>query len=146
MNKPKNIGTAAESAVVKFMHSIGYDATNALRMTLSGAADVGDVWCHHADGTLVIEVKGGESARSASHGQITAWLAEAVTEADNTRRKLDRRITPVLVLQTRGVGVNRAGDWRAYMRASDYLGLGNADYVISMRLRDLMSEFDVRAA
>ena len=146
MNKPKAIGTAAESAVVKYLHSIGYTPQTAMRKTLSGASDVGDVWCHHAYGTLIIEVKGGEQAKSASHGQIEAWLAEAVREADNAR--LDTVVLPVLVTQTRGVGLPRAGDWRAWVRASDFFGPGNAasNYPICFRLRDLMSEYEARAA
>lgn len=146
MNKPKAIGTAAESAVVKYLHSIGYTTLTAMRKTLSGASDVGDVWCHHAHGTLIIEVKGGESAKSASHGQIVAWLAEAAREADNAR--LDTVVLPVLVTQTRGVGLPRAGEWRAWVRASDFFGPGEAsgDYPIGFRLCDLMSEYESRAA
>ena len=143
-NKPKRIGTAAESKGVKFLHSIGYDPTTALRKTLSGASDVGDVWCHHASGTIVIEVKGGDAANSASHNQIRTWLAEAVREARNSR--IDARLTPVLVTQTRGIG--SAGGWKAWMWASDLLGFkpesNGVDYPIQMRLADLMTEFEPR--
>lgn len=145
-NKPKRIGTAAESKVVKFLHSIGYDPTTATRKTLSGSADVGDVWCHHASGTIVIEVKGGDAANSASHNQIRLWLAEAVREAKNSR--IDAAVTPVLVTQTRGVG--SAGGWKAWMWASDLLGSNpestGQDYPIQMRFSDLMTEFSPRAA
>lgn len=144
-NKPKRIGTAAESKVVKFLHSIGYDATTAMRKTLSGAADVGDVWCHHANGTIVIEVKGGDAANSASHNQIRTWLAEAAREGKNA--KIDALVTPVLVTQTRGVG--SAGGWKGWMWASDLLGSnphGAPDYPICVRFADLMTEFEPRAS
>lgn len=142
-NKPKRIGTAAESKVVKFLLSIGFDPTTAMRKTLSGAADVGDVWCHHASGTIVIEVKGGEAANSASHNQIRAWLAEAVREARNT--KLDVALTPIVVTQTRGIG--SAGGWKAWIWASDLLGNTTAieDYPVCIRFADLMAEFPPRA-
>lgn len=143
VNKPKAIGTAAESAVVKYLLSIGYDKTTVMRKTLSGASDIGDVWCHHSDGTIIIEVKGGEAARTASHAQIEAWLAEAAREKANAA--LDTRVTPVLVTQRRGVGVGRAGDWTLWIDSNDLLGSvydpKHPSYPISMRLRDFMSEF-----
>lgn len=145
VNKPKNIGTAAESAVVRFLHSIGYDKTTAMRKTLSGAADIGDVWCHHAFGTLIFEVKGGEAAKAASFARIEAWLAEAAREAVNAA--LDTHVIPVLVTQTKGVGHGRAGDWALWIMSNDLLGpvLGGAttgaSYPIRMRLRDFMQEF-----
>lgn len=143
VNKPKNIGTAAETAVVRFLLSLGYDTTTVMRKTLAGASDVGDVWCHHADGTIIFEVKGGEAARTASHAQIEAWLAEAAREKANAA--LDTRVTPVLVTQRRGVGVGRAGDWTLWIDSNDLLGsvLGQerASFPISMKLRDFMGEF-----
>lgn len=148
MNKPKAIGTAAESAVVKYLHSIGYTPVTAMRKTLSGSADVGDVWCHHAYGTLIIEVKGGEAAKSASHNQIEAWLAEATLEAQNAN--LDTVVLPVLVTQTRGIGPARAGDWRAWVPSDEFLGASGVapvkSYPLGMRLKDLMSEYESRAA
>lgn len=150
MNKPKRIGTAAESAVVKYLHSIGYDKTTALRRTLSGASDVGDVWCHHAYGTIVFEVKGGDAAKDASQARIEAWLAEAAREAVNAA--LDTFVTPVLVTQTRGVGLGRAGDWALWIMSNDLLGPIHGGstppqhYPIRMRLKDFMTEFEPKAS
>lgn len=150
MNKPKRIGTAAESAVVKFLHSIGYDKTTAMRKVLSGASDIGDVWCHHAHGTIIIEVKGGDAAKDASHARIEAWLAEAARERDNAA--LDAYTTPVLVTQTRGVGLGRAGDWALWIMSNDLLGpvvdspIARENYPIRMRLRDFMSEFEPKVS
>lgn len=148
VNKPKNIGTAAETAVVNFLLSIGFDKTTALRKTLSGASDIGDVWCHHSDGTIIFEVKGGEAAKTASHAQIEAWLAEAAREKANAA--LDERVTPVLVTQRRGVGHGRAGDWTLWIDSNDLLGSVFGDpqpgYPISMRLRDFMRDFAPKGA
>lgn len=147
VNKPKRIGTAAETAVVNFLHSVGYTKTTAMRKVLSGASDVGDVWCHHTGGTIVFEVKGGEAAKDASHAKIEAWLAEAAREKRNAA--LDTHVTPVLVTQRRGVGLGRAGDWTLWIDSNDLLGSvfgeERASYPIGMRLRDFMREFEPKA-
>ena len=76
--RPKDIGTAAESAVVKVLREHGFP--HAERRALRGSADWGDV-----TGTpgLVWEVKGGDAAKDASDNQIADWMDEAQTEAGN---------------------------------------------------------------
>ena len=76
--RPKDIGTRAESAVVKYLAANGW--TNCERRALHGNVDLGDV-----TGTpgLVWEVKGGEAAKTASDNQIAAWFQEAQQEAVN---------------------------------------------------------------
>lgn len=78
--RPRDIGTAAETAVVRHLQTSGFPLAE--RRALHGAADLGDV-----TGTpgLVWEVKGGETAKTASDGQIAAWLAETVCERANAR-------------------------------------------------------------
>lgn len=77
-NSPKAIGTAAETAVVRYLAAHGFPAAE--RRALHGATDLGDV-----TGTpgLVWEVKGGDAAKDASDNQIADWMDEAQTEAGN---------------------------------------------------------------
>ena len=76
--RSKAIGTAAETAVVRYLIANGWP--NAERRALRGVKDVGDI-----TGTpgLVWEVKGGEAARNASDTQIANWLAETELERHN---------------------------------------------------------------
>ena len=76
--RPKDIGTAAESAVVKVLREHGFP--HAERRALHGSIDLGDI-----TGTpgLVWEVKGGDAAKDASDNQIADWMDEAQTEAGN---------------------------------------------------------------
>ena len=76
--RPKDIGTAAESAVVKVLREHGFP--HAERRALHGSIDLGDI-----TGTpgLVWEVKGGDAAKDASDNQIANWMDEAQTEAGN---------------------------------------------------------------
>ena len=77
-NRPKAIGTAAETAVVRYLAAHGFPAAE--RRALHGATDLGDI-----TGTpgIVWEVKGGEAAKDASDKQVAAWFEEAQEEADN---------------------------------------------------------------
>lgn len=76
--RPKDIGTRAESAVVAFLKVNGFPLAE--RRALHGGTDLGDI-----TGTpgLVWEVKGGEAAKTASDGQIAAWLDETERERTN---------------------------------------------------------------
>ena len=76
--RPRAIGTAAETAVVRHLQASGFPLAE--RRALHGAADLGDI-----TGTpgLVWEVKGGEAAKTASDGQIAAWLDETARERAN---------------------------------------------------------------
>lgn len=77
-NRSKALGTKAESAVVRYLRDNGF--AHAERRALHGSADLGDV-----TGTPGIcwEIKGGEAARSASDGQVRAWLQETTIETLN---------------------------------------------------------------
>lgn len=103
-NKPKNLGTAAESAVVKVLQEFWPYAE---RRALRGAADEGDI-----TGTpgIVWEVKGGAAAKTASDGQIEAWLDETEQERENADADIG-----VLVVQRKGIGYPNAGQWWAVM-------------------------------
>ena len=77
-NRSKNIGTALESACVKYLKTRGY--RGALRPALHGMDDVGDVWTSSPT-NLAIECKAGAAAERASRGQVAEWVQEAMREA-----------------------------------------------------------------
>lgn len=108
VNKPKAIGTSAESAVVKAAIPLGFPLAE--RLALHGENDLGDVrlapWVH-------LEVKGGKAAEQASDAQIEAWMLETERELTNAKA-----LAGALVLKRKGVGATRAHLWWAYVRAS----------------------------
>ena len=103
VNKPKAIGTAAESAVVKVMQRAGFP--HAERRALRGGLDAGDITGIPG---VVVEVKGGAAAKTASDAQVEDWLAETETERINAKADL-----AVLVVQRKGVGYPNADKWWA---------------------------------
>ena len=109
MNRPKAIGTAAETAVVRYLRSDGFP--QAERRALTGTHDQGDI-----TGTpgVAWEVKGGQAAKTASDGQIAAWLAETAAERINAGAEVG-----VLITARSGFGAANAGRWWAHID-SDY--------------------------
>jgi hypothetical protein len=103
--RPKDIGTAAETAVVRYLRAHGFP--HAERRALTGAYDQGDVTGIPG---VVIEVKGGKAAKTASDGQVAAWLAETETERVNARADVG-----VLVMARAGIGPANAGRWWAVL-------------------------------
>lgn len=104
-NRPKAIGTAAETAVVRYLREHGFP--HAERRALAGAFDLGDV-----TGTPGVcwEVKGGQAAKTASDGQVEAWLVETEVERANSRSDVG-----VLVMARAGIGPVNAGRWWAIL-------------------------------
>lgn len=105
MTRPKDIGTAAETAVVRYLRANGFPGAE--RRALAGTNDLGDIigvpgWA--------IEVKGGKAAEVASPGQVDDWMDETETERVNAGASYG-----LLVVKRRGVGVLRAGEWWAYL-------------------------------
>jgi hypothetical protein len=74
VNRPRDKGTAAETAVVDYLQSYGFHVE---RRALHGATDRGDIAGLHAGGVWVCEVK---AVAQPSYG---AWLKEAETERRN---------------------------------------------------------------
>jgi hypothetical protein len=107
MNRSKDIGTRAETAVVRYLRAHGFP--HAERRALTGTQDQGDI-----TGTPGVcwEVKAWK--RPAGDGQITAWLAETETERINARADVG-----VLVVRRAGVGDPNAGRWWAIMPIHD---------------------------
>jgi hypothetical protein len=123
-NRPRKIGTATETAVVRFLRDNGWP--HAERRSLKGTADQGDI-----TGTpgLVWEVKGGEAARTASDLKIAAWLEETDTERVNAGADAG-----VLVVQRRRVGAANAGRWWAVVRLGDVLALSDPSTPPALRV------------
>lgn len=107
-NRPKAIGTNAESAVVKSARLRGFP--NADRLTLTGAGDRGDVRLTTGlTAGVIVEVKGGQAAKTASDNLIDAWLAETERERVNAGAAV-----AFLVTQRPGIGPANAHRWWAH--------------------------------
>lgn len=123
VNRPKAIGTAAETAVTRAARRLGFP--NADRLPLSGALDRGDVGLCPG---VILEVKGGGVAKNATDGAITRWLAETYIERSNADADIG-----LLVTQRAGVGAPNAHRWWAWWRLGDLTDLtgGDAEAVAS---------------
>lgn len=107
--RPKDIGTAAETAVVRYLRGAGWP--HAERRALRGTQDAGDI-----TGTPGIcwEVKGGAAAKSASDNQIAEWMRQAEKE-----RAAAAANHGILVVQRAGYGPARAESWWACLDIQD---------------------------
>jgi len=99
MSRAKQKGTAAESALVKFL--VGQGFPGAERRALTGSFDQGDI-----TGTpcLAWEVKNHTTYK------IPAWIKE--TEFERVNAKADFGI---LAIKPNGVGLSNAGQWWAVL-------------------------------
>lgn len=141
MSKAKQIGTSAETGVRNHLLREGYSELDARRNVLTGSLDQGDVWLHDEQhGLIVFEVKGGASAKTASHEQILKWLEEARVECLNASGSYG-----FLVTQRAGFASARSGNWWAYSTLSNLLRLSNplstytapTDPVVRITLKEL---------
>jgi len=110
-NKPKAIGTACETAVVRYLQANGFP--HAERRALRGGLDAGDVTGCPG---ICIEIKGGEAAKSASDAQVEAWLIETETERINANAEIG-----LLAMQRKAVGPKNAGQWWTVIRLDHVL-------------------------
>lgn len=103
---PRDIGTAAETAVVRYLRTAGWP--HAERRALRGHADAGDI-----TGTpgLAWSIKAGAYARYPSDRQITEWLDELDTQ--RAHAGADHGI-----LITRRYNVADPARWWAWARVS----------------------------
>ncbi len=129
VNRPKAKGTAGETAVVKYSQANGFPLSD--RLTLSGRFDRGDVQLTIG---VIIEVKTGNHAKTASLGQINLWLEETERERKNAKANLG-----FLVKQRTGFGIGRVEQWEAwFIRGSDILNTAEdqiiLDFPIAMTL------------
>jgi hypothetical protein len=127
-NRPKNIGTSAETAVVRAARRLGFP--HAERVVLHGTLDQGDVRLTPGlTAGVIVEVKGGNAARDASDAQVWAWLVETERERVNARADV-----ALLVTQRRGVGAPNAERWWAHLRMGDLARL--RDYPAGIHVAD----------
>jgi len=105
VSRSKAKGTAAETAVVRYLRSVGF--VQAERRALNGIADRGDI---AGIPGVVIEVK--NHARQ----ELPAWVAEAETERDNDNADLG-----VVWHKRRGKG--SPADWFVTMSGAQFAAL-----------------------
>lgn len=125
MTRPKDIGTAGESAVVRYLQGHGFP--HAERRALRGTYDCGDVVGIPG---VCIEIKAGAAAKNASDGQVDLWLAETERERINAKADIG-----LLVLVRKGIGAPNAGRWWAITPVSQLTGHSEAsDFPVRMHL------------
>lgn len=100
-NRSKNIGTAGETAVVRYLRKNGFP--DAERRALAGQQDKGDILvCKD----VIAEVKAGAAAENASDEKLRAWYEETLTEKKNAGASL-----AFLVVKRKGHGAVKLGGW-----------------------------------
>jgi len=106
VNRPRAIGTYAETAVARAARARGFPAAD--RIALHGSLDIGDV---RLTPDVVVEVKGGEAARWCSDLDVQNWLDQTARERDNAHAAV-----AFLVVQRGRVGGPNAARLWAYWR------------------------------
>ena len=117
MTRPRDIGTQAETAVVRYLQAHGWP--HAERRALRGIQDAGDI-----TGTPGVcwEVKAGHAAETAGDGTIDRWLRETQREAENAHADWG-----VLVVKRPGHGMRSVGDWWAIVPLNTLTEDGTSD-------------------
>jgi len=112
-NKSGEIGTKAETAVVRYLQTHGWP--QAERRRLRGRNDPGDI-----TGTpmLAWSVKGGDAAKLASDELLRKWRERT----DDILENVDADYG-ILVVQRKGFGLANCGRWWAVMWLSELLNL-----------------------
>lgn len=118
VNKPKKIGTEAETGVLKKI--LPYFPT-AERLVLHGDRDQGDI-AHCGD--FIFEVKGGAQAKQFGDGQLAKWMEEAQKEAGHRGVRFG-----VLVTARAGFSAREnAHRWWAWLRIEDFAEIAGGFY------------------
>jgi hypothetical protein len=110
VNRPKQIGTATETAVTRLANLSGFPFAE--RRALAGAADKGDILMCPG---FILEVKGGHMAEKASDAQVLNWLIETENERVNSGAAHS-----MLIVKRKGVGAERCRYWSAWMWADEW--------------------------
>jgi len=105
VSRSKAKGTAAETAVVRFLRAAGFE--QAERRTLNGVHDRGDI---AGIPGVVIEVK------NCARDQLPAWIGEAERERDNDRADLG-------VVWHKRRGTTDPGRWFVTMSGDQFAAL-----------------------
>jgi len=113
VNRPKQKGTAAESAVVSFLRTQGFPYAE--RLALQGGKDRGDVTGIPG---IVVEVKA-ENVYT-----LSSWLQECRVEVENAKADYG-----FVAAKPRGVGNTRVDQWYAVTNQLPWVDLLNAGLV-----------------
>jgi hypothetical protein len=113
VSKQKAKGTAAETAVVNYLHSVGFESAE--RRTLSGTNDKGDI---NLSKDLVVEVKDHQRM------ELAGWVDEANREATNAD-------APYGVVWHKRARKGSPGDWYVTMDGATFMQLW-IDYMEAM--------------
>lgn len=107
MSAARQKGTAAETAVVRYLNGHGFPTAE--RRALHGALDQGDVTGIPG---VVIEIKNHRKYA------FSEWMAETAEETENAKADIG-----FLVVKPRGVGATRVGEWWAVLAVADVVNL-----------------------
>lgn len=109
MNKPKAKGTAAETAVVKYMRDNGFPGAD--RQPLRGNRDAGDIALCPG---IVLEIKSHATAATGQPGPtlLDTWIIQAEAERINA----GAAHCP-LIVKRKGAGDANVGAWFSYLPA-----------------------------
>ena len=107
VNKPKAIGTRGETGGVKVARDLGFP--DAERLALAGVNDSADVRLCKG---VIMEVKSGKAAKTASLAQIDLWWLEL-----EAKRRKHGATVALLLVQRSGYSPDRAAYWRCFMGA-----------------------------
>ena len=107
MSKQRQKGTAAETAVVKYLRARNWSKAD--RHPLRGTLDQGDI---SGIPDTVLEVK---NCRTYT---IPAWLRELEAEKKNANAT-----TGAVIIKPNGVGLEKVGQWWAVMTMDDFMEL-----------------------
>lgn len=129
--RPKDIGTAAETAVVRYLREHGFPGAD--RQPLRGNRDQGDITITAG---VIAEVKAGHYAATASTAVIKQWLDETETERVNAGADIG-----VLIVRQARRGVNLWHVWQPahtllYTLTGDALPTFAAPWPVCMALQD----------
>lgn len=104
VNRPKQIGTAGETGIVRAAHRHGFPGAE--RRALHGNTDLGDILLCPG---IILEAKSGTTAKTASAQQLHHWMEETEIERVNSNAAL-----AFLITHRPGYSPARADHWWAH--------------------------------
>jgi len=116
MSRAKDVGTRAETAIVRWARENGFPGAD--RGPLRGSKDQGDVLLCPG---IIVESKAHKSAASGQPApkQLFTWLMETDVEAEHAGADF-------ALLVVKRSGTTDAGKWWCYMRIGEWLRLAGA--------------------